>query len=344
MDFRDYYATLGVAKTASEKEIKQAFRKLARKYHPDVNPGDAAAEARFKEVSEAYEVLGTPDTRRKYDELGANWKNYEQAARQGGGQAPFTGFGGGGPGGGPWSFNMGGQPGGRPLSPDEVEEMFGDASPFSDFFKTFFGGTQGARRRSGTRRQTSRSGPMPGSTSAPATVDHELPITLEEAFTGTSRRVSLSGGGRGDRTIEVRFPAGIRDGQRVRAASDGGDVYFKVRLLPHARLERRGDHDLAVKVPISLPTAVLGGEAEVTPLIGRPIRVRVPAGSAPGRTMRVRGQGMPVLGKTDTRGDLLVTLDVKVPTELTADERRHYEALAALEASPAQQAESTPRA
>src|SRR5690606_28288766 len=146
------------------------------------------------------------------------------------------------------------------------------------------------------------------------------------------------GPGRADRTIEVRFPAGIRDGQRVRAAPEGGDVYFKVRLLPHARFERRGEHDLAVKVPIPVPTAVLGGEAEVRPLVGRPLRVRVPAGSGPGRTLRVRGQGMPVRGQADTRGDLLVTLEVKVPTELTDEQRRHYEALAALETRSAQPA------
>ncbi len=332
MDFRDYYAILGVPKTATDKEIKQAFRRLARKYHPDVNPGDASAEARFKEVSEAYEVLGSPETRRKYDELGANWKAYEQAARQGGG-SPFGGF--GGPGGGTWTFNMGGSGGGRPVDPEEVEELFGDESPFSDFFKTFFGGTQ-TRRRTAGRRRTTRQGPATGR--AASTVDHEVSLSLEEAFTGTSRRVTLSGPGRADRTIEVRFPAGIRDGQRVRAASEGGDVYFRVRIQPHPRFERRGDHDLAVKVPISVPTAVLGGEAEVRPLVGRPLRVRVPPGSAPGRTLRVRGQGMPVLGQSGVRGDLLVTLEVKVPSRLTDEERRHYEALAALEARPAQTA------
>jgi DnaJ-class molecular chaperone len=326
MEFRDYYATLGVPKTASDKEIKQAFRKLARKYHPDVNPGDAKSEARFKEVSEAYEVLGNPDARKKYDELGANWKAYEQAQRTGG-PSPF---GAGGPGGGTWSFNFGGQPGGRPLSPDEVEEMFGgDANPFSDFFTTFFGGAQEPRHRTAGRRQA----PRPA-----AAQTHELAITLEEAFTGTTRRVTLSSAGKDDRTIDVRFPAGIKDGQRVRAASDSGDVFFRVRILPHARVERRGDQDLAVRASVSIPTAVLGGEAEVTPLVGRPIRMRIPAGTTAGRTLRLRGQGMPVVGKSDTRGDLLVTIDVQVPTQLTPEERQHYEALAALESRPAQPA------
>lgn len=326
MEFRDYYATLGVSKTATDKEIKQAFRKLARKYHPDVNPGDAKSEAKFKEVSEAYEVLGDAESRKKYDELGANWKAYEQAQRTGGASP----FGAGAPGGGAWSFNFGGQPGGRPLHPDEVEEMFGgDANPFSDFFTTFFGGAHEPRPRSSGRRQATRPA---------ATQHHELAITLEEAFTGTTRRVTLSTPGKDDRTLEVRFPAGIKDGQRVRAASDSGDVFFRVRILPHARVERRGDQDLAVRAVVSIPTAVLGGEAEVTPLVGRPIRMRIPAGTTAGRTLRLRGQGMPVVGKSDTRGDLLVTVDVQVPTQLTPEERQHYEALAALESRPAQPA------
>ncbi len=332
MEFRDYYAALGVPKTATAKEIKQAFRKLARKYHPDVNPGDAAAEARFKEVSEANEVLSNPETRRKYDELGANWKAYEQAQRTG--ASPFGGAAGRpGPGGGAWSFNFGGQPGGRPLHPDEVEEMFGDSSPFSDFFTTFFGGAHEQGDRPRGRRHAARPASRPA-----APQHHELSISLEEAFTGTTRRVTLSSEGHDDRTLEVRFPAGIKDGQRVRAASEGGDVFFRVRIAPHPRVERRGDHDLAVRVTVSLPTAVLGGEAEVTPLVGRPIRMRIPAGTTPGRTLRIRGQGMPVHGSLESRGDLLVTVDLQVPTQLSAEERQHYEALAALESRPAQPA------
>src|SRR5215831_8500820 len=149
MDFKDYYSTLGVAKTASDKEIKQAFRKLARKHHPDVNPGDKSAENRFKEINEAYEVLGDADKRRKYDELGANWRMYEQAQQQGQpfpGGAPFgEGFGGGGQGeGGAWTINMGGPGGYRTMTDEEMRDMFGTEDPFSDFFRTFFGGGGGA--------------------------------------------------------------------------------------------------------------------------------------------------------------------------------------------------------
>ena len=318
MEFRDYYATLGVAKTASEKEIKAAFRKLARKHHPDVNAGDASAETKFKEINEAYEVLGDPEKRKKYDELGANWKAYEQAERAG--YDPRAGAGQGG-----WPFGgaPGGQPGGsgyRSVSPEEFEQMFGEgANPFSDFFSTFFGGggpAQGQAPRGRARRQ------------APPQ-EHELPISLEEAFNGTTRKVTLRGEG-GERTIEVRFPAGIRDGQKVRAASAGDDVFFRVRLAPHPRFEPRGEHDLATRVGLPIPVAVLGGEVDVQPLLGTRIRTKVPPGTRHGAVLRLRGHGRPKLGKAAERGDLLVTLEVQVPTDLTPEERRHYEALAEL--------------
>ena len=300
MEFRDYYATLGVPKTASAKEIKQAFRRLARKHHPDVNAGNSAAEAKFKEINEAYEVLGDEDKRRKYDELGANWKGYEPP-----------------------------QGGHRTVTPEEFQEMFGGgggANPFSDFFTTFVGGQGEGQPRSRSRARARRQPVQPP--------EHELPVSLEEAFTGTTRRVTLTGPD-GERSLEVRFPAGIREGQKVRAASGGGDVYFRVRLTPHARFEPRGDNDLATRVSISIPVAVLGGEVEVMPLVGTRVRARVPAGTKPGAVLRLRGHGRPVLGKAGERGDLLVTLDVQVPTELTPEERQHYEALAALRTQPA---------
>jgi curved DNA-binding protein len=183
MDFKDYYSTLGVAKTATEKEIKQAYRKLARKHHPDVNPNDKSAESRFKELNEAYEVLGDPAKRKKYDELGANWRMYEQAGAAGG-----PGFGQGQPGAG-WNVNFGGgAPGGgyRTMTPEEMNEMFGGENPFSDFFQTFFGGSmgqEGARTRTG-RSRTSRA-------RAGRDIEEELDLPLEEVYRGTTRRFAI---------------------------------------------------------------------------------------------------------------------------------------------------------
>jgi DnaJ-class molecular chaperone len=322
MDFKDYYATLGVAKTATDKEIKQAFRKLARKFHPDVNPGDKSAESRFKEINEAYEVLGDAEKRRKYDELGANWRAYEHAADQGGPPPGFEQF-----------WQTGGRGGTyRTVSPEEMQDLFGDDNPFSDFFKTFFGGGGQARHSTGrTPRNRVRAG---------SDVEHPIELTLDEAFQGTQRRLSLKHDGH-SRTIDVRIPAGVRDQARVRVSGEGqpgsnggkaGDLYLRIQLKPHAVFTREGD-DLATRVTVPLTTAVLGGEVAVPSIGGGSVRLKVPPTTQGGQRFRLRGQGMPVSSKSGDRGDLYVTVDVQLPKALTDEQRKHFEALQALESS-----------
>ena len=320
MEFKDYYATLGVSKTATDKEIKQAFRKLARKFHPDVNPGDKAAEARFKEINEANEVLGDAATRKKYDELGANWRMYEQAGPGGPQGRPWPGAGGGGGGG----F--------RTMTQEEMESMFGDANPFSDFFNTFFGGgfTAGASG-AGAGRAQGRPRARQG-----RDVEHEIELTLEDAFHGTLRRLAMQQTDGQTRTVDVRIPAGVTDGSRVRVAGEGepgsggaqnGDLFLRVRLMPHPVFERKG-RDLYAKVAVPVTTAVLGGEADVQTLAGKPARLRIPALTQNGQMFRLKGYGMPSTGKTDDKGDLYARVEAELPTQLTDEERTHYEALA----------------
>ncbi len=329
MEFKDYYQTLGMTKSASEKELKQAYRKLARKHHPDVNPGDKASEARFKEINEAYEVLGDPEKRRKYDELGANWRMYEQAQQQGypGGGSPFGGAG------GAWNINPGGGAGGyRTMTEEEMHEMFGNEDPFSDFFKTFFGGGSAAGSREGGRTRGRGARSQKG-----RDIEHEVELTLEEAFHGATRRISIKQGGHA-RSVDVRIPAGVRDGSRVRAAGEGesganggtsGDLYLRVRIRPHPLFERDGN-DLRTRVAVPLTTAVLGGEASV-PTIAGSVRLKIPETTQSGQVFRLKGHGMPVVGKPDQRGDLYAAVDIQLPRTLTKEQRQHYEELEKLE-------------
>jgi curved DNA-binding protein len=321
MEFKDYYKTLGVTKAATEKEIKQAFRKLARKLHPDVNPGDKAAEAKFKEVNEAYEVLGDPASRKKYDELGANWRMYEQTGAQGGAN-PFTGGFGGGTGGSRGGF--------RTMSQEEMEELFGDQNPFSDFFTTFFGGggTSGPGGSAGSR-SAGRARQRPG-----RDIENEIQLSLEDAYHGTTQRLMMTHDGR-SRTVDVRIPAGVVDGSRVRVSGEGeqgvggaesGHLYLRVRLMPHPVFELKG-RDLYVKAPVPVTTAVLGGEAEVQTLSGKPARLRIPPLTQNGQVFRLKGYGMPAVGKPDEKGGLYARIEIQLPTEISTEEREHYEAL-----------------
>ena len=317
MDFKDYYTTLGVSKTATDKEIKQAFRKLARKYHPDVNPGDKGAEARFKEVNEANEVLSDPQKRKKYDELGANWRAYENAPP---GANPYAGgspFGGGG--------------GFRTMSQEEMADMFGSAggdSPFSDFFTTFFGG-MGGQESTGTRGGRARPRTRRGQD-----VEHPFELELEDAIRGSVQRLQLRHDGHA-RTVEVRIPPGVTDGSRVRVAGEGGrgagsgpsgDLYLRVQLKPHPVFDVKG-RDVYTRARVPVPVAVLGGEVDVTTPEAKTLRLKLPAGTQSGQRFRLRGHGLPSVGKPDERGDLYANVEVDIPKTLTDEERKHYEAL-----------------
>jgi curved DNA-binding protein len=320
MDFKDYYEALGVPKGASQADIKRAFRKLARKHHPDVNPGDHAAERRFKEANEANEVLGDPEKRRKYDELGANWRQYEQAGAGGGSPS-----GRGSPFGGTWS---GGRPGGgtRTMTPEEAADIFGGGAPFSDFFNTFFTGGAGP---GGPQRPAVRRG---------RDLEHPITLTLEEVADGAERRLSLEGADDASH-VDVKIPAGVSDGARVRVAGRGepgtgggpaGDLFLKVRQSPHSTFTRRGA-DLHVDVSIGVTVAVLGGRASVPRLRGTPLGLKIPPGTQGGQVFRLKGHGLPTTGRSSRTGELYATVAVRVPGTLTAAQRDHYEALAAIE-------------
>jgi curved DNA-binding protein len=328
VEYKDYYRILGVDRSADDKTIKSAYRKLARKYHPDVNRGK---DERFKEINEAYEVLGDPEKRRKYDELGANWRQYEQAQQQGYGW-PGGAPGGGGFGGseGAWTINMGGPGGYRTMTEDEMREMFGNEDPFSDFFRTFFGGGGPAEGRTRAGRARTQKG---------RDLEHDVELTLEEAYHGATRRITINQGGHA-RSIDVRIPPGVKDGSRVRAAGEGeagsnggsaGDLFLRVHIRPHAVFERQGD-ELHVKIAVPVTTAVLGGEAQVPTITGS-VRLKVPETTQPGTKFRLKGHGMPIIGKGDARGDLYATVDVQLPRTLTKDQRAHYEALKKAETS-----------
>ncbi len=334
MEYRDYYQTLGVPRSASQADIKKAFRKLARELHPDRNQGDKAAERKFKDLNEANEVLSDPEKRKQYDVLGANWDQYQRAGGGRSGTDPF------GPGGPFANVNFGG--GGGPNVRYEFHAADGGGAGFSDFFRMFFGGaTAGAQAgrasASGTGGASfeeilAQMGGAPGQTggtsrggSQPARdarrdasrarprdeIEAPAEMTLEEAFHGTSRLVEVEG-----KRYEVSIPRGIDTGGRVRLSGKGPrgrDLVVTVTVKPHDTYTRRGA-DLERELPITLGEALLGGEVPVTTLKGR-ILLTIPAGTQAGKTFRLTGQGMPRL-KGDGAGDLYVKVRVVLPTAL----------------------------
>jgi len=325
MSGKDYYKALGVSRSATEKEIKQAYRRLARKYHPDVNLGDKSAEAKFKEINEAHEVLSDPEKRQKYDRFGDDWQHAEQFAKAGRG--------------GQWDFRRGGT---------YTTSDFGDLGDLGSVFDSVF---RGFGTGAGTAR---RSAVAKG-------VEHPIEVTLEEAHQGTKRVLqvwseescSVCGGrgkvregvrtkpctacggyGRGmkPRRLEVKVPPGVRNGSKVRVAGQGSaghdgiksDLYLVVKVLPHKVFERKGD-DLYVDAAVPLVTAVLGGEVKVPTLRGS-LALKIPPETQNGKVFRLARQGMPHLGNS-SRGDLYAKVKVVLPTKLTQRERQLFEQL-----------------
>ena len=312
VQFRDYYETLGVSKTASDDEIRKAFRKLARQYHPDVNKDKTAAEEKFKQLNEAYEVLGDPEKRKKYDELGANWN-------QPGGFQPPPGWDAQQPGGG--FYRHGSGDGG-------VEFEFGGTG-FSDFFEAFFGGGRGRGGFGG-----GGFGRRPTETERGSDVEADIMVTLEEALHGSKRTVSLRRNNSNKvETYQVKIPRGVHEGQRIRLAGQGeagagggrsGDLFLRVRLARHPDFTVEGS-DLIHEVKIEPWQAALGGELQVPTLEGG-ARLKLPAGTQPGQRFRLRGHGLPTAA--ETRGDLFVVPQIQIPRKLTDREREIWQQLA----------------
>lgn len=301
---RDYYNVLGVPRTATDKEIRSAYRKLARKYHPDLNPGDKTAEARFKELQTAYDVLSDPDKRKKYDQFGPNWEHVGQGQ---------TGFGGAG-------FGT--------RDTDGIHYDFGSGTDFSEILENLFGtGMGGFGGRGGSTRTRTRA--RPGED-----VEHQVTVSLEEAYFGATRVLEVPAlSGSPPRRIEVRIPPGVRTGSRIRLAGEGGpgfgggpagDIYLVVTVMPHGTFERR-DEDLHCEVSLPLTTAVLGGEVKVPTLKGR-VALRIPPETQNGQVFRLAGQGMPRTTGTG-HGDIFARMKVTLPTKLTAREKELFQEL-----------------
>lgn len=312
VQFRDYYETLGVSKTATDEEVKKAFRKLARKHHPDVNKDKATAEEKFKQLNEAYEVLGDPEKRKKYDELGANWD-------QPGGFQPPPGWDTQQSGGGFRRYG-GGDGGG-------VEFEFGGTG-FSDFFEQFFGGGRQGGFGGGSF------GHRPRGAERGSDVEADIMVTLEEALHGSKRTVSLRRSNSNKvETYQVKIPKGVHEGQRIRLAGQGeagpgggksGDLFLRVRLARHPDFTVEGS-DLIHEVKIEPWQAALGAELQVPTLEGSP-RLKLPAGTQPGQRFRLRGHGLPTAA--GARGDLFVLPQIQIPKKLTEREREIWQELA----------------
>ncbi len=322
---KDYYQILGVNRNASEKEIKQAYRRLARKHHPDLNPGDKAAEEKFKEINAAYEVLSNPEKRKKYDQFGEQWEYADQFAKSSGQERVR------------WDFGRGGK-----------SFEYGDLSGFGDIFSSLFGDSGiGSRMKRGPRRGQD--------------IESPVEVTLEEAYHGSKRMMQLeteepctacggtgrvgnrvcticngAGGKITPKRLEVKIPAGVRNGSRIRIAGEGGpglaggskgDIYLVVKVLPHKLFERKGD-DLYTEVAVPLATAILGGEARLPTLNGN-LSLKIPPETQNGKVFSMAGKGMPQLSN-NKHGNMFAKVKVVLPTNLTEEEKKLFKRLQSL--------------
>jgi curved DNA-binding protein len=314
MEYKDYYSILGVDRKAGQDEIKKAFRKLARKHHPDVNQGNKSSAEKFKEISEAYEVLSDPEKRRKYDELGAQWQHHQRA---GGRPEGFNWN--------QWQSQPNQQYTYRTVSPEEFEELFGTKGGYSDFFQNLFG--EAARQQAGGSQGEQQfyyeSHPTKG-----RDIEHGMQVTLEEAYYGTRRMLEWEDG----RKIDAKIPRGVKTGSRVRLKGQGapglgggepGDLYLMIEVLPDNRFQRNDD-DLATTAPVDLFTLILGGKVSVSG-IDRKVKLDIPPETRNGRVFRLRGLGMPKMQHKDQRGDLYVTVEAILPQNLKAGEKELVE-------------------
>ena len=309
MEFKDYYKILGVDKNATQEEIKRAYRKLAMKYHPDRNPGDKSAEEKFKEITEANEVLSDPEKRKKYDTLGANWKQYEHSGQR------FDDF---------FSQFGGTQGGGRSYTfSGDLGDLFGNLGGFSDFFESFFG-SRGRKQSGFTSHDYSQQ------SAAGIDLEADLNITLEEAFNGGERIINVDG-----KKVKIKIIPGTKDGQKLRLRGLGrtrtlsgqrGDLYLNIHVLQHPFYEIK-DSDLYYNLDIDLYTAVLGGKEYIRTLDGKTISINIPEGTDSGSILRLKNLGMK---KDSGRGDLFVRINVTVPKNLSDEEKQLFKKLQSL--------------
>lgn len=294
MNYKDYYSVLGVTKSATKAEIKKAYRNLAKKYHPDKTKGDKALEEKFKEVSEAYEVLSNNENRKKYDELGANWKNQQQQG--GGGGFDYSQY----------YANTGGQGG--------HQSFEGDPEMFSEFFNNIFGG---GYSRSGGRRQTSRKG---------QNYMAEMDITLKEAYHGGIRIINING-----KKLRIKTKPGTRNKQKIKLVGKGslgmnggpsGDLYITIHIQSNPDFNRKGDN-LYANLPLDIYTAILGGKVEIPTLNGN-VHMTIPKGTQGGKTLRLKGKGMPIYGSNELFGDLYVKTNILIPINLSNEEEKLF--------------------